>query len=100
MTGGDDSDVNLWDTRNMQRYLQTFIGHNDSVSGVKWSAGNPYTFTSSSFDRRTVVWDMRGLKENKEENSNEEILFIHGGHRSKVLDFCYNPEGTVCASTE
>ena len=47
----------------MNKKIHTFIGHNDSISKVKWSQENPFQFTSSSFDRRVVVWDMKGLNE-------------------------------------
>ena len=57
----------------MNKKIHTFIGHNDFVSKVQWSQENPYRFTSSSFDRRMVVWDMRGINENKE-NSNELMV--------------------------
>lgn len=42
LSGGEDSDINLWDTRNMSRSLHKFIGHNDSVTKVEWSNKNPY----------------------------------------------------------
>ena len=65
VSGGEDSDINLWDTRNMNKKIHTFIGHNDTVSRVQWSEIDPYKFTSSGFDRRVLIWDMKGLNENK-----------------------------------
>ena len=61
MSGSEDSDINLWDTRNMNKKIHTFIGHNDPVSKVQWSEVDPYKFTSSGFDRRVLIWDMKGL---------------------------------------
>jgi len=63
LSGGEDSDINLWDTRNMSRCLHKFIGHNQAVTKVEWSAKNPYSFTSSSYDRRVVTWNMTKLGE-------------------------------------
>jgi len=34
LSGGADSDIFLWDTRNMSRPLHKFIGHNESVTKV------------------------------------------------------------------
>lgn len=61
LSGGEDSDINLWDTRNMSKHLHKFIGHNDSITKVQWSTINPYSFTSSSFDRRIVTWNMKKI---------------------------------------
>lgn len=97
LSGGADSDIYLWDTRNMSRPLHKFIGHNDAVTKVEWSQASPTSFSSSSFDRRLVTWNMENISSN---SSSNELEFIHGGHRSKVLDFCWNPKGEVCASTE
>ncbi len=61
LSGGDDSDINLWDTRNMGKSLHKFIGHNDAVTKVEWSTKNPAYFSSSSFDRKLVTWNMKKI---------------------------------------
>jgi WD40 repeat protein len=53
----------------MSRALHKFIGHNDTVTKVEWSTKNPYSFTSSSFDRRLVTWNMKKLGEISEQNN-------------------------------
>lgn len=69
LSGGADSDIFLWDTRNMSRPLHKFIGHNESVTKVEWSQTNPSSFSSSSFDRKLVTWNISKIGNNLD-NSN------------------------------
>ena len=48
-------------------------------------------FASSSSDRRVILWDCSRIgQEQSEEDADDgppELLFVHGGHTSKVSDF-------------
>lgn len=61
---------------------------------------------SCGADRRAIVWDISriGLPQTDEEKEDgpPELLFVHGGHTSPVLDFSWNSDvdhGTVVATT-
>lgn len=43
-------------------------------------------FATCSYDRKVNIWD---LSANKKEDNN--LIFEHEGHRSKVIDFDWNP---------
>ena len=58
LSGGDDSDVYLWDIRNMSKKYNSFVGHNDSVTCLQWSNYHETTFVSGSADRKIVVWNI------------------------------------------
>jgi len=45
----------------MGKSLHKFIGHNDAVTKVEWSTKNPAYFSSSSFDRKLVTWNMKKI---------------------------------------
>jgi histone-binding protein RBBP4 len=95
-TGGSDEVVCLWDMRNLKHKLHTFEGgHHGGVYSVSWAPFNEAILASSSSDRRVCVWDMSRIGDEltpeDEEDGPPELLFVHGGHTSKVSDFSWNP---------
>ena len=74
--------------------LQTFEGHTDQVYAIHWSPFNESILASCSADRRIALWDLSkiGMEQNPEdaEDGPPEMLFIHGGHTSKISDFSWN----------
>ena len=102
-TGSADKTVAIWDLRNLQSKLCTLKQHQDEVSAVSWAPFNEALIASSSQDRRVFVWDLSRLgKEQTPEEAVDgppELLFIHGGHTSKITDISWNPnEDLVMAS--
>jgi WD40 repeat protein len=93
-TGGSDNNVNLWDLRNLKEKLHSFEGHNEGVYQVSWSPFNEHILGSCSSDRRAHIWDLSCIGEEQEpedaEDGPPELLFIHGGHTSKISDFSWN----------
>ncbi|KAG6619945.1 histone-binding protein rbbp4 [Phytophthora cinnamomi] len=102
-TGSSDKAVNLWDLRSLKTKLHTLEGHGDEVYQVQWSPHHDGVLGSCSADRRLHIWDLTKIgEEQTAEDSQDgpsELLFIHAGHTSKVLDFSWHPtEPWVVAS--
>jgi len=102
-TGSADKTVALWDLRNLKTKIHVFEGHNDEVFQVGWAPFSESILASSGSDRRLHVWDMNKIGEEQSpedaEDGPPELLFIHGGHTSKISDFSWNPnENWVLAS--
>lgn len=80
--------------------LQTFEGHTDQVYSIHWSPFNESILASCSADRRIALWDLSriGMEQTPEdaEDGPPELLFLHGGHTSKVNDFSWNPTYDWC----
>ena len=80
----------------ISRRFQTLSGHNDQVYMVEWSPFNESVLGSCSADRRLAVWDLSriGTEQTPEdaEDGPPELLFLHGGHTSKVSDFSWNEQ--------
>ena len=80
--------------------LQTFEGHDDQVYTIHWSPFNESILASCSADRRIALWDLSriGAEQTPEdaEDGPPELLFMHGGHTSKVNDFSWNPNYEWC----
>eukprot|EP01117_Protostelium_nocturnum_P003971 TRINITY_DN1523_c1_g2_i2.p1 TRINITY_DN1523_c1_g2~~TRINITY_DN1523_c1_g2_i2.p1 ORF type:complete len:419 (-),score=107.03 TRINITY_DN1523_c1_g2_i2:939-2195(-) len=93
-TGASDNTVCLWDARNLSKELHSFQGHSDDVFQVQWSPTNETILASSGSDRRLRVWDLSRIGDEQSEEDAEdgppELLFIHGGHTSKISDFSWN----------
>jgi len=105
-TGSADMTVGLWDMRNMKTPLRRFIGHTDQVYNVEWAPFNESILASCSTDRRVGIWDLSriGMEQTPEdaEDGPPELLFLHGGHTSKVSDISWNmnDEWTISSVSE
>jgi len=93
-TGSSDSTVALWDMRNMKKPIRMFLGHSDQVYNVEWSPFNESILASCSTDRRVGIWDLSRIGSDQTpedaEDGPPELLFLHGGHTSKVSDISWN----------
>lgn len=93
-TGSADNTVAIWDLRDMQKKLHTLHNHNDQIFKVEWAPFNESILASCSADRRVALWDLSriGQEQSSEdaEDGPPELLFVHGGHTSKVSDFSWN----------
>jgi len=93
-TGSADKTVALWDMRNTSTRLHTFAAHTDEVFQVQWSPHHETVLASCGSDRRVNVWDLARIGDEQTaedaEDGPPELLFIHGGHTSKISDFSFN----------
>jgi len=105
-TGSSDKTVALWDMRNLKCRIQTLRGHTDQVYNVEWAPFNESVLASCSSDRRVGIWDLSriGMEQTPEdaEDGPPELLFLHGGHTSKVSDLSFNTnnEWTIASVSE
>nr|XP_043627626.1 WD-40 repeat-containing protein MSI1-like isoform X2 [Erigeron canadensis] len=102
-TGSTDKTVKLFDLRKFTTAVHTFDRHQEEVFQVGWSPNNETILASCCLSRRLMVWDLSriDMEQTPEEAKDgpPELLFIHGGHTSKVSDFSWNPcEDWVIAS--
>ncbi|XP_064963847.1 WD-40 repeat-containing protein MSI1-like [Musa acuminata AAA Group] len=102
-TGSADKTVKLFDLRKLENAVYTLDWHKEQVFQVGWSTKNETILASSCIGRRLMVWDLsRYNDEQTPEDADEgpaSLLFIHGGHTSKIPDFSWNPcEDWVIAS--
>ncbi|KAJ7544739.1 hypothetical protein O6H91_09G091100 [Diphasiastrum complanatum] len=102
-TGSADKTVALFDFRKLSSPLHTLINHTEEVFQIGWSPKNETILASCGADRRLMVWDLSRIGEEQTpedaEDGPPELLFIHGGHTSKISDFSWNSnEDWVIAS--
>jgi len=102
-TASVDKTIAIWDIRNFSSKQYSLKQHQDEVSVVTWAPFNEALLASASQDRRVFVWDLSriGKTQTAEEAADgpPELLFIHGGHTSKISDISWNPnEDLVMAS--
>ena len=94
-TGSADHTVAIWDMRNLGQKLHSLESHQDEVFQIQWNMFNEPIVASCGSDRRLMVWDLSRIGEEQSaedaEDGPPELLFIHGGHTSKISDFCWNP---------
>lgn len=94
-TGSADKTVALHDWRNLSQRLHVFESHSEEVFQIGWSPKHETILSSCGADRRVMIWDLSRIgDEQSEEDAQDgppELLFIHGGHTSKISDFSWNP---------
>mmetsp|Transcript_16441 Transcript_16441/g.35544 ORF Transcript_16441/g.35544 Transcript_16441/m.35544 type:complete len:418 (+) Transcript_16441:210-1463(+) len=93
-TGSADKTVALHDWRNLSQRLHVFESHADEVFQIGWNPKNETILASCGADRRVMVWDLSRIGDEQSPEDGEdgppELLFIHGGHTSKISDFAWN----------
>lgn len=94
-TASSDKSLRVWDLRQMATPLHQLDGHTDDVLQVQWSPHDQTVLASAGADRRIHVWDLARvgdeLSEEDAADGPPELLFIHGGHTSKISDFSWSP---------
>ncbi|KAJ2160904.1 Histone acetyltransferase type B subunit 2 [Coemansia sp. RSA 552] len=105
-TGSSDATVALWDMRNLKNKLHALEAHKDEVLQLAWSPKHETVLASASADRRVNVWDISRIGEEQTaedaEDGPPELMFIHGGHTSKISDLGWNlnEDWTLCTAAE
>lgn len=93
-TGSADKTVALWDLRNLKKKLHVLESHSQEIFQVEWSPFSEAVLASGGSDRRIMVWDLSKIGEEQTaedaEDGPPELLFIHGGHTSKLSDMSWN----------
>ena len=93
-TGGSDGLAKVWDLRYLQQPLNTLVQHQDGVYQLNWSPHAETILATGSADRRICVWDLArvGQEQTPAEavDGPPELIFVHGGHTGKILDFSWN----------
>lgn len=94
-TGSADKTVALFDIRNLGTRLHTLENHTEEVFQIGWAPHSETILASCGADRRLMVWDLSRIGDEQTPEDTEdgppELLFIHGGHTSKISDFAWNP---------
>lgn len=103
-TGSHDQSVKLWDIRNTSEAIFQLQGHRKEVFQLQWAPFNASVLASCGADRRVRIWDLSRIgNEQSAQDAEEgppELLFVHGGHTSKVSDFSWNSNGVVASVSE
>nr|WOE55163.1 PhM00029.1 [Neoporphyra haitanensis] len=94
-TASADRSVAVWDLRNMSTKVHSCEAHGDEVLSLAWSPFHEAVLASASADRRVHVWNLARVgKEQPVEDAADgppELMFVHGGHTSKVNDLGWSP---------
>jgi histone-binding protein RBBP4 len=105
-TGSSDGLVKLWDMRKISHAIHSLEGHTKEVFQLDWAPFNGSILASCGGDRRVHIWDISRIGQEQSDEDKEdgppELLFIHGGHTSKVSDFSWNEndDWTICSVSE
>ncbi|KAI9300321.1 WD40-repeat-containing domain protein [Cunninghamella echinulata] len=91
-TGSGDKTAAIWDLRNLKHKLHSLKGHGEEIYQVSWSPHFESILATSGSDRRVIIWDMARIGDVKDESLGDppELMFMHGGHTSKISDIGWN----------
>jgi WD40 repeat protein len=67
---------------------------------VQWCPHNRHLFASCSNDRRAVIWDDSKCGELDEYEEPAEIVFIHSGHKTEIVELDWAPERYVVGTVD
>ena len=106
LTGSADRTIGLWDMRNLSERVHSFESHTDEILQIQWSPHEETVFASASADRRINIWDASRVGEEQDaedaEDGPPELLFVHGGHTSRISDLSWNTNApwVICSAAE
>lgn len=110
-TASSDKTAALWDLRRMDRSLYSLVGHSAAVTTIQWSPHCECVLATGGYDRRVMMWDLSRINNahdqsaeshnmDEDDDGPPELLFVHGGHTSKISQFEWHPDlPWVIAST-
>lgn len=93
-TASADKTTAIWDLRRMDTSVHSLIGHSAGVTSVQWSPHYESVLATGSYDRRVMVWDLSKIGAHDPEENEDgvfELLFVHGGHTSKINALDWHP---------
>ncbi|KEG03017.1 hypothetical protein YYE_01948 [Plasmodium vinckei vinckei] len=101
-TGGTNKEIDLWDMRYTTKSLHRIISQKENIIKLQWDKYQPGILSSSS-DKYIYFFDTNkiGIEQTYEDSQDgpPELIFIHGGHSSNVLDFSLNSSYSMMISS-
>ncbi|KAH7835603.1 hypothetical protein Vadar_027840 [Vaccinium darrowii] len=106
---GDDQYLHVWDvwTPSADKPIQSEVAHQSEVNCLAFNPFNEWVVATGSTNKTVKLFDLRKIssalhtfdrhkidEEQTLENVEDgppELVFIHGGHTSKISDFSWNP---------
>ncbi|SCM04074.1 chromatin assembly factor 1 P55 subunit, putative [Plasmodium chabaudi chabaudi] len=102
-TGGTNKEIDLWDIRYITKSLHRIISQKENIIKLQWDKYQPGILSSSSSDKYIYFFDTNkiGIEQTYEDSQDgpPELIFIHGGHSSNVLDFSLNSSYSMMISS-
>ncbi|CXI50779.1 chromatin assembly factor 1 P55 subunit, putative [Plasmodium berghei] len=102
-TGGTNKEIDLWDIRYTNKSLHRIISQKENIIKLQWDKHQPGILSSSSSDKYIYFFDTNkiGIEQTYEDSQDgpPELIFIHGGHSSNVLDFSLNSSYSMMISS-
>lgn len=102
-TGGTNKEIDLWDIRYTNKSLHRIISHKETIIKLQWDKYQPGILSSSSSDKYIYFFDTNriGIEQTYEDSQDgpPELIFIHGGHASNILDFSLNSSYSMMISS-
>lgn len=93
-TASADKTAAIWDLRRMDSSVHSLVGHSSGVTGVQWSPHTESVLATGGYDRRVMLWDLSRIgahDPDEDDDGPAELLFVHGGHTSKISCFEWHP---------
>eukprot|EP01026_Neomeris_dumetosa_P055998 TRINITY_DN5112_c0_g1_i1.p1 TRINITY_DN5112_c0_g1~~TRINITY_DN5112_c0_g1_i1.p1 ORF type:complete len:391 (+),score=56.73 TRINITY_DN5112_c0_g1_i1:42-1214(+) len=106
-TCGSDKLVLVFDWRKMKQPQHYMCCHDDAILCIEWNPLNQNWLASGGEDRRVLLYDLSKIGEEQTslqdaQDGPPELVFSHGGHLAKVVDFGWNPKSDfmMCSVAE
>ncbi|EUD66980.1 hypothetical protein C922_02564 [Plasmodium inui San Antonio 1] len=92
-SGGDDSVVKIWDTRNTSTSVAELKFHRRPISAVSWNPSDTYVVLAASLDNSISIWDLSVESESLEfglTKHPDQLLFEHRNQKF-ITDAKFHP---------
>ncbi|SPJ12711.1 chromatin assembly factor 1 P55 subunit, putative [Plasmodium sp. DRC-Itaito] len=102
-TAGTNKEIDLWDIRFTNKSLHRIISQKETIIKLKWDKFQPGILSSSTSDKFIYFFDTNkiGIEQTYEDSQDgpPELIFIHGGHSSNILDYSLNNSYSMMISS-
>lgn len=98
--GDSNGDLSFFDIRDMNKSIKDIkSAHDSGITCLEWNHTNYSVIASGSSDGLVKIWNINDDDNEKNNDFDKDLVFVHGGHMLGVNDLSWNPNDKWCIAS-